>query len=178
MAPAFGRRSLLRAAGTVALSVLAGCSSEETPSSTTDTATPTPDTATVRSATAVDAESPTRTPTPSPTTWEPIGTGRNPVDVVVGNGTDLPRTLSLVVSKLGVDRPVLDDRFTLDPGGRRRWDVFDDDASGVYGVTVALSDGPERTYEWDLRQRPADGWLTIGIRDEDGGTTTFTYATA
>lgn len=70
---------------------------------------------------------------------------------------------------------------SLADGGRHRVadsnanpDVFDD-ASGVYAVLASLSDGPERTYEWDLSERPVDGWLTVGIRDD---TLTFTYAVA
>lgn len=180
MSPTPPRRSVLRTTA-VAFAFAAGClsvgdSADEPPP--TDSVTESSRTVTPTAGRATEpprTTPPTDGSTPVTLTSDPVGTGSNPTDLVVGNGTDVQRTLSVVVSKQ-TEQTVLEETVTLDPGEQRRWDVIPADGSGVYVVSVRLSNGPKRTYEWDLSERPGDGWLTVGVADD--GTLTFTYAVA
>jgi hypothetical protein len=115
------------------------------------------------------SESPANTPTA-------IGTGSNPMDVVVSNQTGEPRTLTVHVSGRGTSETVFDRTLTLESSGRQGWDIFSRSDTGVYIVKVRLGDGTEQSYEWDLDDEPEEGWVYISLNED--GSVDITYAIA
>lgn len=123
--------------------------------------------------------SPSETPTsadPPSSTPKPVGTGRNPSDLVAVNQTDTSQTLSLHISKRGESSAVLDETVRLDPSDRQRWNIFQPDVSGTFVITATLNDTTEQSYEWDLSEKPEDGWVSIYVESDD--TLWMTYAIA
>jgi len=153
MASSPPRRTFLRVAGSAILASIAGCTGDENP-------TPSP------------SESPTETSSP---TDEPVGTGDNPDDIVVVNRVESAQSISVQVDKQG-ESTVFSETFELDGGERAEREIFDHDATGVFVITAQLPDGTEETYEWDLSEEPAGGWLYISIEEGNKIEMTWAYA--
>lgn len=157
------RRTFLRVAGSAIPALIAGCMGDENP-------TPAP------------SESPTESPTASPTptetsspTDEPVGTGDNPDDIVVVNRVESAQSISVQVDKQG-ESTVFSETFELDGGERAGRDIFDYETAGVFVITAQLPDGTEESYEWDLSEEPAGGWLYISIEEGNKIEMTWAYA--
>jgi hypothetical protein len=170
------RRALL--GGLAAAALLAGCASDDTaPGDAPEETDPTADrtsSPTEPRPTAPDDSTPTGIGRTTPR--EPVGTSRNPADVVLSNGDDRPHEISVTVRRQGTTDPHYDQSVTVSPGGRYRMDVFEEDASGTHLVRFRLADGTERTDEWNLDEQSEDGWLSAGVTDE--GAFAVTYAVA
>jgi len=187
------RRDCLRGGLAAVAALLAGCGSSDTaPDDSAGSAdlTTDPTVDTTRPPSDEPTAAPTTQPTPPPTAdddatpteigrttaREPVGTGRNPADVVLSNGSDRPREVSVTVRREGATEPHYDRTATLGPGGRYRMDVFGTDASGTHVARFRLADGTERAYEWDLNEQSEDGWLWAGVTDAGGFAVTYAVA--
>lgn len=178
------RRTVLYGGVTAVAGLLAGCGSDGTapgdpPGGTDPTSPPTEPTAeptTQPSPQPTDSDDSTPTEIGRTTPREPVGTGRNPADVVLSNGDDRSHEISVTVRRQGGTDPHYDESVTVDPGGRYRLDVFEEDASGTHLVRFRLADGTERTYEWDLDEQSEDGWLSAGVTDEAEFVVTYAVA--
>lgn len=182
------RRAMLRGSAVAAATLLAGCSSDDQsadgPAADDPAAVPeeTPEATDRPTPTQTPADGPTAgsTPTPTPigetTPREPVGTGRNPADVVLTNGDDRPWRVGVTARPADGSRLVFDRTVRVEPGGRHRLDLFDSDAVGAYVLQFGLPDGTTRTYEWDLAEEPEGGWLSVGVSAD--GRFVVTYAMA
>lgn len=168
------RRAVTGTVAAVVAALLAGCGSSDAdhaPDSPTD-----PPDATPRPPGGPTDDGPTPTPIGETTPREPVGTGRNPADVVLSNATDRSRSVSVTVRRRGATDSTFDRTVTVAPGGRHRLDVFAADATGAYVLRFRLPDGTARRYEWALDERSEDGWLSVGVSTD--GEFVVTYAMA
>ena len=146
------RRHVLRLIAACSGMTFAGCASD-TPSTPTETASP--------------SSAPTLAPSPSPsesTTSEPVGTGSNSTDLTIYNQTETSRSVEITVEQ--GDSPIYTNGVDVDSEGRKSLDIFPEDSSGTVSITARLSNGTEATYEWDLDEEPADGWVSLCIESD------------
>ncbi|WP_435319428.1 hypothetical protein [Haloarchaeobius sp. TZWSO28] len=149
------RRRVVKLTFATALSLgVGGCLSESTPGTTTTA----PGAATERE---------TGTTTFNQTYPTDVGTGDDPVDVRVSNGTDETRRFRVRITDESSGAAVFDDTFSLRPERQRYLDLFEHRASGVYLVEASTDSADSATYEWNLDERPASGRLSVWM-DDDG----------
>ncbi|WP_267640749.1 hypothetical protein [Haloarchaeobius amylolyticus] len=108
----------------------------------------------------------TGTPTFDQTYPTDVGTGDDPVDLWVANGTAETRRIEVRVSAESSEEVPFDETFELRPGKHRYIDLFGHRATGVYRVAVRTDSGASGSYTWDLQERPAGGRLSVAVDDE------------
>ncbi|WP_439027454.1 hypothetical protein [Haloarchaeobius sp. DT45] len=164
------RRRFLRLGTLTGVSlVTAGCLSEST------TETPSSPSAATEGPTGATTGNSAGTTTFNQTYPTDVGTGDDPVDVLVGNGTDDTRRIELRVSNESEGDVVFEGTFTLRAGKQRYLDLFEHRATGVYLVEASTDSGASGSYTWNLSDRPAGGRLTVAI---DGASVDFSWRIA
>ena len=146
------RRHFLRLIAACSGITFAGCASD-TPSTPTETTSP--------------SSAPTSDPSPSPsesTTSEPVRTGSNPADLTIYNQTKTSQSVKITVEQ--GDTSIYTNQIDIDSAKRKSLDIFSEDSSGTFLITARLSNDTEATYEWDLDEEPADGWVSLYIESE------------
>lgn len=166
------RRAVLHGGLATAIALLAGCTSDDTaspPDGPAESPTPTPSPRPSSPGARTGESGATSTPTEigRTTPREPVGTGRNPADVVLSNDDGRPHEIRATARLQGAADPHYDQSVTVDPGGRYRMDPIPDDASGTHVFRFRLVErATQERYEWDLSEQSEDGWLSVGVTEE------------
>jgi hypothetical protein len=175
------RRTVLGSGLATTVALLAGCTSGgDAPVDSSTPTDPTPEPSPTQAPTAdgspAGADDATPTDIGRTTPREPVGTGRNPADVVLSNGDDRSHEVRVTARRQDAADPHYDQSVTLDPDGRYRMNPLERDDPGTHVLRFRLADGTERRYEWDLTEQSEDGWLSVGVTEE--GTFVVQYAMA
>jgi hypothetical protein len=83
----------------------------------------------------------------------------NVADIAVANRTEAPQSVTLVVTRLSDDSPVLSEAFDIEVDEYRQFDDPIKEASG-HRVEVEVQNGPSDSFEWDV---PADEAVGLDI---------------